>query len=70
MSALPLGLTQREADVVAGLIEHGLAKVVADKLFLSQSTVEGYLARARERTGIRTSLQLCIQFDRAARTAV
>jgi DNA-binding CsgD family transcriptional regulator len=60
-----LGLTPAEHDVVRLLSEGLLLKEVAVRRYVGYCTVRKLLALARERTGARTSEQLCAMLARA-----
>jgi DNA-binding CsgD family transcriptional regulator len=51
-------LTPREVEVVRVYARTGSAKLVAHELGVSPATVKSHLARARERAGVESSVQL------------
>ncbi len=63
----PLGLTTAEAQCIRAYIEEGCQKMAARKLDVSVHTVNELMRRARERTGIKASIHLAVEFDRVDR---
>jgi DNA-binding CsgD family transcriptional regulator len=53
-----LGITRREADVLALVIEGCTNREIADRLFISVRTVEKHVESLLRKTGTRTRLQL------------
>ncbi|TRO89104.1 hypothetical protein FKB34_14875 [Glycocaulis profundi] len=54
-------LTQREAEIVSRIAAGARQSEVADRLHLSERTVEQHLRNARTRLGVTTSAQLCVE---------
>lgn len=54
-------LPKRERDIVAYLARGFTQSQIADKLKLSDRTVETYVRRARVRFGVATTAQLCVE---------
>lgn len=65
--SLPLGLTQRECDVVAAAIEVGPRKLIADKLGISERTVDSHIGSAIRKAGVINIVQLAVKYDRTVR---
>lgn len=55
------GLTPRQRDIIAFIASGYTQRETADRLGLSDKTVEQYLAAARIRLNVKTTAQLCVE---------
>lgn len=51
-SANPWGLTDREAQVMDGILQHGCQKLVAREMGIAVATVQTYAERIRQKMGV------------------
>jgi DNA-binding NarL/FixJ family response regulator len=58
---MPLYLTQREREVLKGIMDGKNSKEVADKLFVSKRTVDFHLANIYGKLGVKTRMQAAIK---------
>jgi DNA-binding CsgD family transcriptional regulator len=61
-------LSPREVQCIELSAEVGMAKLVADKLGISLSTVESYRQSATKKAGARSFLPVVVAWDRNRRT--
>jgi len=60
----PWGLTQCEAKALDAVIEYGMHKIAADRLCLSERTVQAHVQSAKRKMGSRDKLTHLIAWDR------
>lgn len=63
----PLGLTQKQADAVALLVELGTDKAVAARLGVSKASADRRLREAQRTVGAVSRVHLALAWDRAHR---
>jgi DNA-binding NarL/FixJ family response regulator len=56
------GSTEREADVIQGVLKGWANKDIADQLKLSERTVKFHLTRIYKKFGVRSRTQLILKF--------
>lgn len=66
----PWGLSEREAESITAMIEHGRAKTAALAMGISPKTAEVYCCNVRKKMGVSSLVQAAVKWDRYLREQV